>query len=99
MFHARFGRQRRDGFDRRSIKLLSAGWIPHVPVFDGAVLTLMIGRRIYPAHSQVPGVPLVAATAAAHSNGRPMTHAPDFETLVAKPEVQSYLGRLMDKVA
>ncbi len=48
----RFGRQRRDGFDRRSIKLLFAGWLPHVPVFDGAVLTLKIGRRIYPAHSQ-----------------------------------------------
>ena len=52
MFQARFGRQRRDGFDRRSIKLLSAGWLPHVPLSDGAVLTLMIGCRIDPAHIQ-----------------------------------------------
>ncbi len=40
---ARLCRQRRDGFDRRSIKLLCAGWLPHVPLFDGAVLTLKTG--------------------------------------------------------
>ncbi len=51
MFHARFGRQRRNGFDRRSIKLLCAGWLPHVPLSDGAVLTLHNGCRIYPAHT------------------------------------------------
>ncbi len=70
MFHARFGRQRRDGFDRRSIKLLSAGRRPHVPMFDGAVLTLQTGIGCNPAHSQGTGVPQVAATAAAHARGR-----------------------------